>query len=373
MRKRCSAHGDTEVPVAADAGWYARTVAGAPRSRRPSSDAARPFPGLPVRLRAVRGSRADARAAHRAHHQRMQPRLPDLLHAQQERRRLAHEPRRVRDALAARAARRARASRIINLTGGEPTMHPTFERLVALSSAKGIHRVRSRRTVCACSPTRRWSSTLARCSASASCSRSTRSTATATAPSSAATSWRASDACSRCSSKHGVGTTLSVIARGHNDHDLGRLVVSALDTSCVRSLELHTLTFTGQGGTTSTARARMTPDEVLRALECRPGAAGNDFVPSPAAHPLCYQMTYLSAPRRRAWVPFTRFMRARRSSRDARQGLYLEPTPSWRRVHRSHRRLWTGEASAPTPKRCSRRCATLRRACSRPAILETER
>ena len=49
--------------------------------------------------------------------------------------------------------------------------------------------------------------------------------------------------------KHGVATTLlPVIARGHNDHDLGRLVALALDTACVRSLELHTLTFTGQGG-----------------------------------------------------------------------------------------------------------------------------
>ena len=149
--------------------------------------------------------------------------------------------------------------------------------------------------------------------------------------------------------RHGVATTLlPVIARGHNDHDLGRLVALALDTSCVRSLELHTLTFTGQGGKTFDRAARMMPDEVLRALELQTDGQlrVDDFVPSPAAHPLCYQVTYLLRVGAGRWVPFPRFMRRLDLRALLGRGLYLEPTADLEATLGDViDRLWTGEVA----------------------------
>ena len=66
---------------------------------------------LPVRLRAVHEPHAEGAVAGRDDHERVQPRLPDLLRAQQERRRLSHAARGLRDGARAPAHRSRRRAR----------------------------------------------------------------------------------------------------------------------------------------------------------------------------------------------------------------------------------------------------------------------
>ena len=98
----------------------------------------------------------------------------------------------------------------------------------------------------------------------------------------------------------------------------------------------------------STARARISMYEVLRAH--RGATTGgllraDDFVPSPCAHPLCYQIAYLLLdPDGGAPVPFTRFL--------DRETFYESPRPS---------------ACTSSPRRASRR------RCARPSTASGRR
>jgi hypothetical protein len=69
-----------------------------------------------------------------------------------------------------------------------------------------------------------------------------------------------------------------------------------------------------------------------------------DFVPSPAAHPLCYLVTYVLRLDDGRWLPFPRFMTPG-DLRELLAGmLYLEPTPATERCLQDViTRLWAGE------------------------------
>jgi uncharacterized radical SAM superfamily Fe-S cluster-containing enzyme len=351
MRKRCPEHGAAEIPVAADADWYARTIAEAPRLAPPDPASATPVD---------RGCPFDCGPC-TAHEQNVAlPIVPitsacnldcPICYTHNKNDGAWHMSAAELEAVLRHLRAAAPERRIINITGGEPTMHPDFARLIELCVREGIHRVTISTHGLRFLNDEPLVAELARLRARV------------------VLSFDALDGAGNRAllggdflagkqrvlallDRHGVATTLlPVIARGHNDHDLGRLATLALDTPCVRSLELHTLTFTGQGGRTFDRGARMTPDEVLRALERQ--TAGrvrvDDFVPSPAAHPLCYQVTYLLrvGPGDGArWVPFPRFMRRADLRALLGRGLYLEPTADLEAVLADViDRLWTGETA----------------------------
>src|SRR5262249_1475988 len=96
--------------------------------------------------------------------------------------------------------------------------------------------------------------------------------------------------------KYDVATTiLPAVAAGLNDDEVGDLLQLVLTKPHVRSLELHTMTFTGQGGVGFQRSARITiPDLHQRIDEATEGRIGwRDFVPSPLAHPHCYSICYV--------------------------------------------------------------------------------
>jgi hypothetical protein len=136
--------------------------------------------------------------------------------------------------------------------------------------------------------------------------------------------------------RHGVDTTLIVVmSRGYNDHEIGRIIRLGLETSCVRHLEVHTITFTGQGGTHFDPAARISMVEVLDRIEQTSEGllSRRDFVPSPVTHPLCYQIAYLlTDPAGGPAVPFLRLFDSDTMRDCLRDHLYLEPTPRLERA-----------------------------------------
>ena len=218
---------------------------------------------------------------------------------------------------------------IINLTGGEPTMHPRLFEMLAMAKAAGIHRV----TVCSngirLAKDEAYVEQLAALGARIALSFDTfdpHADKVLQGANMLATKLRCMELCE----KHGVDVTLiPVMTRGVNEHEVGEILEFALRRSNVRHVEVHTMTFTGQSGATFQRSGRISMYEVLEEIERRTDGLlrPSDFVTSPCAHPLSYQIAYLLLdPAGGAPIPFARFMPAEELRAALSDRLYLEPT-----------------------------------------------
>src|SRR5690606_37501779 len=101
-------------------------------------------------------------------------------------------------------------------------------------------------------------------------------------------------------------TILPAVAAGLNDKDVPQLLKTVLDRPNICSLEMHTLTFTGQGGVGFDRSARITTPDLHRIVADATGGkiVPTDFVPSPLAHPHCYSICYLLMLDDGGYVPF---------------------------------------------------------------------
>ena len=137
--------------------------------------------------------------------------------------------------------------------------------------------------------------------------------------------------------KHDVATTiLPAVATGLNDDEVGSLLQLVLSKPHIRSLELHTMTFTGQGGVGFTRAARITIPDLHARIEA--GTDGRiqwrDFVPSPLAHPHCYSICYVLCLDDGGYVPFTRLTSRATMFELLGDSLYIEPRERLEQVFR---------------------------------------
>lgn len=217
--------------------------------------------------------------------------------------------------------------KIINLTGGEPTLHPDLPGIVRLCHQEGIHRVTISTHGLAFLKNDDLLRELADLRARIVLSFD-----------SFEDEVNKSMLGSNCTSaklkvldrleEYGLDTTLiPVLALGVNDREVGDLVRLCLEREHIRSLEIHTMTFTGQGGSDFDPKSRITVPDVLNAIEEATGGliAKRDFVPSPCAHPLCYQTCYLLGLEEGGYLPFARFMSKDMIRYLLTDNLYMEP------------------------------------------------
>jgi len=102
-------------------------------------------------------------------------------------------------------------------------------------------------------------------------------------------------------------TILNVLARGLNEEAPGRILDLMRENDLILSLTIQTMTYTGQGGG-QFARARHIPvDEAARMVCAQSGGEieFSDFLPRPSTHPLCYLVSYLLKTDR-SYTPLTR-------------------------------------------------------------------
>lgn len=347
MKKTCPTHGAQEVQLSDDAAWYARTraiapVRVAPRVVKKDVEHGCPFDCGPcashdqkVRLPVVTITSAcnlDCPICY------VHNKNDDAFHMREEdfERVLEHL---VRD--------HGGELDILNLTGGEPTLHPRLLDFLEKARAAGVHRI----TVCSNGIRLVRDEELVRRLAAIG----------ARVALSFDTFDRDADVllqgaelldlklrCLDVLERHGVDTTLiPVMSRGVNDHEIGRIVDLLVTRPNVRHLEIHTITFTGQSGASFDRSTRISIREVLaRVEETTQGLLRiSDFVPSPCAHPLCYQIAYLLIdPAGGPPVPFTRFLSRDELYAALADRLYLEPTSALEAAFRAAiDRLWTSD------------------------------
>ena len=343
MRKVCDDHGYAEVMLSPSAAWYERVTALAPALRPPQS----PHP-------TSQGCPFDCGPCTSHEQEALLPIVP-ITSACNLDCPICYTHNRNEGAYQMTAAelrailghiRRADPERrIINLTGGEPTLHPDVIRLVELCAEEGVHRItlstHGLRFLKDDGFLERLAAAGARIILSFDSLDEDTNRRMLGGPLAAAKL----EVLGRLDAAGVPTTLLPVLARGHNDHEVGALVDLGLTTACVRSVELHTMTFTGHGGLTFDKRGRYTTYEVLRDLETQ--TAGrlriDDFVPSPAAHPLCYLVTYVLALPDGGWLPLPRFLATDELRNVLAGGLYLEPSAALEAcLHDVVARLWTG-------------------------------
>jgi tetraether lipid synthase len=150
--------------------------------------------------------------------------------------------------------------------------------------------------------------------------------------------------------KHDVTTTiLPAVAAGLNDKDVPKLLDLMLTRPHICSLELHTMTFTGQGGVGFNRSARITIPDLHKRLDEATGGriAWRDFVPSPLAHPHCYSICYLLMIEG-GYVPFARLMPRAKLYELLGDSLYIEPREKLDEVFRGIiDELWTNPEKVP--------------------------
>ncbi|MEK7271239.1 MAG: radical SAM protein [Planctomycetota bacterium] len=197
---------------------------------------------------------------------------------------------------------------LINITGGEPTMHPDLLGILDECRRPGIGRVTMNSNGVRLAADPDLCARLAERNVCVILSLHTLDPATSVrihGRDLVASKLRALDNLERA----GVRVTiLNVLVRGENERELGAFFEMLRTRPSVLSLTIQTMTYTGQGGGRFPDRRQIPADEAARLVSegSRGALDASDFLPRPSAHPLCYAVAYLLKSGD-GLVPFTRF------------------------------------------------------------------
>ncbi len=144
---------------------------------------------------------------------------------------------------------------------------------------------------------------------------------------------------------HAIPTTiLHVLVAGVNEDEMPTWLELLAGKKFVRSLTIQTMTYTGQGGANFGPRQPIPVDEVERMIEAvsAGGIKVSDFMPLPTAHPLCYGVSYLFTDERESLHPMTRLLSKAEIASMASDGYLLHPSDESNSVMKAALdRLWS--------------------------------
>lgn len=184
---------------------------------------------------------------------------------------------------------------LVNITGGEPTLHPQLFDLLALAKRPEIGRITLNSNGITIAENPELAKRLAEEDIYLILSLNTMDSGRSRAlhgKDLTALKAKTLEALAR----YNVQTTLLMVLTGNvNEDEVSTLVDLALTSDFVRSLTIQTMTYTGQGGGNFGPRKHISVDGVERRIEeATKGLVRQaDFLPLPTAHPLCYGVSYL--------------------------------------------------------------------------------
>ena len=197
---------------------------------------------------------------------------------------------------------------LINITGGEPTLHPQLMDILACCRRDQIGRITMNSNGLRLAEDEDLCKRLADLEVCVILSFNTFDSDVSTALHGrdvVAAKLRAIDNMTRA----GVRITLlNVLIRDTNEQALSGLFELMRSNDNILSLTVQTMTYTGQGGGQCGPRNHLPVDEAVRIVCEQSGGmlTPDDFMPRPSAHPLCYSLCYL-VKSGDSFLPFLRF------------------------------------------------------------------
>jgi uncharacterized radical SAM superfamily Fe-S cluster-containing enzyme len=211
----------------------------------------------------------------------------------------------------------------INLSGGEPTMHPQFLELLDMARAKKeISRVSIATNGLRCATDYAFCEELARRKVYVSLQLDALSNPALRALRGAGDQRAAREKALSNLERAGVRTTIvSTVAKGVNDHLVGECIDLLYSRDFILSLTFQPAAFTGYGGEHFAPHNPLdvvTIPDIVRGAAKQTGGrlAESDFLPLPCSHPSCFGLTYLlktvDKDGKPDFIPFPRFLELER-------------------------------------------------------------
>ncbi|MET0064701.1 MAG: radical SAM protein, partial [Candidatus Thiodiazotropha endolucinida] len=186
----------------------------------------------------------------------------------------------------------SRGVQLINLTGGEPTLHPQLFEIIEACKQEGIGRVTMNTNGLKIAGDRRFAERIKDAGVQLVLSLDTLDPENSRRIHGKDIT-KAKRKCLEALETLEIPTTLlPVCIKGVNETDVVEIVHNYFHKPFVRSITIQNMTYTGENGSLFEPREHITLDEV-EALLVRPGhIARSDFFPLSAYHPLCYSAAY---------------------------------------------------------------------------------
>lgn len=181
---------------------------------------------------------------------------------------------------------------LINITGGEPTLHPELFELISLARKKGVNRITMNSNGIRIANDMEFAKKIRDAGVQVVLSVDTFSESKSIIIHGADISQKKRKALARLEELNIPTTILSVCIKDVNESDVQEVVKDYFSKDFVRSMTIQNMTFTGKNGDLFSPRTHITIDEVERLVCGVDGFSQEDFFSLGSYHPLCYSVAY---------------------------------------------------------------------------------
>jgi len=182
--------------------------------------------------------------------------------------------------------------KMINITGGEPSLHPNLLDIFTICRQNGISRITMNTNGLKIATDRKFAEKLKESGVQLVLSLDTLDSAKSKIIHGKDIVAKKRQALEIIEELQIPTTILAVCIKGVNEADVVDIVHTYFHKSFVRSITIQNMTFTGENGSQFEPRAHITIDEIERLLASRGKFAPTDFFPLGSYHPLCYSVAY---------------------------------------------------------------------------------
>lgn len=125
-------------------------------------------------------------------------------------------------------------------------------------------------------------------------------------------------------------TLLLVCIKGINEEDVADITTKYIKKDFVKSITIQNMTYTGLNGSLFQPREHITIDEVEELLATKEGISPDDFFPLGSYHPLCYSVAYYASVNDKL-IPLTKILGKDILTENSRGSYLLEPDKNFSR------------------------------------------
>jgi len=181
---------------------------------------------------------------------------------------------------------------LINLTGGEPTLHPELFKILELCKSKGIERITMNTNGLKLTTNSDFAKRIKELGIQVVLSVDTFDKDKSIVIHGKDISEQKRKTLQVLEELDIPTTILSVCAKDVNEEDVAEIAETYIKKDFVKSVTIQNMTFTGKNGSTFYPRKHITIDEIEKLLSTKSIFSTDDFFPLASYHPLCYSVAY---------------------------------------------------------------------------------